>query len=383
LRARSAAAPDPLARELDMTAISAAPHSSDTPAAEPPQRALLRFLPWVILAVVLVGVVLVATRWDRFTADARIQATDNASIQADAVVLDAKVAGYVQQVNFRDFQSVHKGDVLVVLDDRDYRAAVARAQAGLAKAKASLANLANEQAAQRATIEVAQANATTVASKLQLAEQDNRRFVALVNTGAVTGQEADSARANVDSVRATQQGNLASVELQRRQLDVLGGQGAQRQADVLAAQAALDTALIDLSYTRIVAPADGTVNQRTIQPGALLTPGAAVANFIPRAAPYILANYKETQLARVHPGQPVTIRVDGLPGRVIAGRVSRLSPASGATFTTVPADNATGNFTKVTQRIPLRIDFAPGQPAVALLRAGMSVTTRIDTGSDR
>jgi membrane fusion protein (multidrug efflux system) len=278
---------------------------------------------------------------------------------------------------------VHKGDVLVVLDDRDYRAAVARAEAALAKARASLSNLANEQAAQRATIQVAQANADTVTSKLRLAEQDNHRFAALVDSGAVTGQEADSARANVESVSATQQSNRATVELQRRQLEVLGGQGPQRLADVQAAQAALDTAKIDLSYTRIIAPADGTMNQRTIQPGALLTPGAAVANFVPKAPPYILANYKETQLARIRPGQHVTIRVDALPGAVIDGRVSRMSPASGATFTTVPADNATGNFTKVTQRIPLRIDFAAGQPAVARLRAGMSVTTRIDTGDDR
>jgi membrane fusion protein (multidrug efflux system) len=172
---------------------------------------------------------------------------------------------------------------------------------------------------------------------------------------------------------------LAAVELQQRQVVVLQGQRAQREADILAAQAALDTAKISLSYTRIVAPNDGTVGQRMVQPGSLLNPGAGVANFVPNAQAYVIANYKETQLARVAPGQPVQVEIDSFPGQVLKGHVSRLAPSSGSTFSTVPADNATGNFTKVTQRIPMRIDLEPHQALASRLRAGMSVTARIDT----
>ncbi|MBB3349513.1 MULTISPECIES: HlyD family secretion protein [unclassified Sphingomonas] len=338
-----------------------------------------RIIPWIILALVLLVSVVAATRWDSWTANRSVQTTDYASIQSDVAVIDAKISGYVRQVAFSDFQQVRAGELLVQLDDREQRAGVLHAEAALARARAVLANLDNEIPAAQATIAQAQAAAATNASKLRLAGEDDRRFSALADTGAVTGQEADSARANFAAVQATQQGSLAAVELQRRQLDVLRGQRAQREADVLAAQAALETARIALSYTRIVAPADGAVGGRMVQPGSLVNPGAAVVNFVPRSPPYVVANYKETQLARVRPGQIVTIEVDSFPGEAVRGRVSRLAPASGATFTTLPADNATGNFTKVTQRVPVRIDLDAGQPLVARLRAGLSVTTHIDT----
>jgi membrane fusion protein (multidrug efflux system) len=345
----------------------------------PPDRRWVRVVPWIILAAVIVAVALVATRWDRFEADRSVQTTDNATVQADTVVIDAKVSGYARSVNFVDFQTVHAGDVLVQLDDREFRANVEHAQAALDKARAVLANLDFEVAAQRATIAQARANADASASKLQLAVEDDRRFAGLSTSGAVTGPEEDSARTNVAVVRAAQAGSIAAVDLQSRQLAVLQGQRAQREADVLAAQAALDTANIALSYTRIVAPMDGTIGQRLVQPGSLLNSGTAVVNFVARTTPYIVANYKETQLARIAPGQLVDIQIDSFPGESLRGRVSRLAPASGATFSAVPADNATGNFTKVTQRIPLRIDLLPGQAIVPRLRAGMSVTTRIET----
>jgi membrane fusion protein (multidrug efflux system) len=225
----------------------------------------------------------------------------------------------------------------------------------------------------------ARANADSTASKLRLAQDDDRRFSALEESGAVTGQEADSARSNATVVRATQAASSAAVDLATRQLAVLEGQRASREADVLAAKASLDSAQIALSYTRIVAPAEGTIGQRFVQPGSLLNPGSAVVNFVANTPPYVVANYKETQLARIAPGQGVEILIDSFPGARLRGRVSRLAPASGATFAALPADNATGNFTKVTQRVPLRIDILPGQPLLGRLRPGMSVTTRIDT----
>lgn len=346
---------------------------------EPGEARWVKLIPWVILALVLAGVVLASTHWDRFEADKTVQTTDDASVQADSSIINAKVSAYVVKVNFTDFQTVHAGDVLVQMDDREARASVLHAEAALAKAQAVLDNLDHELAAQRAMIAQARANAASTGSKLRLADQDNHRFSALADSGAVTGQEADSAQSNAAVVRATQAGSLAALDLQNRQYDVLSGQRAQRKADVQAAQAALESARIILSYTKIVAPGDGTVGQRLVQVGSLLNPGSAVVNFVAHNPPYVVANYKETQMSRIAPGQKAEIVIDSFPGQRLTGTVSRLAPASGATFSAVPADNATGNFTKVTQRIPLRIDLTPGQPLISRLRAGMSVTARIDT----
>ncbi|MFC4254119.1 HlyD family efflux transporter periplasmic adaptor subunit [Altererythrobacter xixiisoli] len=356
--------------------MSSLPPAPDTAT---PQPGWIRLAPWIIIALVLIAIGVIAGQWGRFEADRAIQVTDNASIQNDAVVLDSRAAGYVRTVAFSDFQHVRKGQLLVQLEDEEFRADVLRAEAALARAQATLDNLANELAAQRAMVAQARANARSDSSKLQLAEADDQRFAALASTGAVTGQEADSARANAGAIRAAQAGSVAAVELQNRQLDVLAGTREQRQADVLAARAELARARIALSFTRIIAPADGIVGQRHVQPGSLLAPGTAVANFVPETPPYVVANYKETQLSRIAPGQQVDITIDSYPGEVLHGRVSRLAPASGATFAAIPADNATGNFTKVTQRVPLRIDLLPDQPLAARLRAGMSATTRIIT----
>ncbi|SEJ50247.1 membrane fusion protein, multidrug efflux system [Sphingobium sp. AP50] len=346
---------------------------------EESERQWVRFVPWIILVLVVVGVILATANWNRFEANRSVQTTDNATIQADSAVVDAKVSGYVRTVNFTDFQRVKAGDVLVQLDDREARAAVLHAESALAKSRAVLANLDHELDAQQAIIAQARAAVTGNASKLRLARADQRRFSALAESGAVTGQENDSAGANATVLEAAQAGSVAALDLQNRQLDVLRGQRAQREADVLAAQAALESARITLSYTRIVAPTDGIVGQRLVQLGSLLSPGSAVVNFVASTPPYVVANYKETQLARIAPGQRVDILVDSFPGERLVGHVSKLAPASGATFSALPADNATGNFTKVTQRIPLRIDLAPGQAIIKRLRAGMSVTTRIET----
>lgn len=357
--------------------------TTQTPSPDESSPSWERWIPWAILALVILIVVAVSTRWDSFVSNSSVQTTDYASIETDSALISAKVPGYIRRVAFTDFQPVHAGDLLVQIDDRELRADVMRAEATLARAKAVLANLDNEVAAGRATVAQAQAAEATNASKLRLAEQDNRRFSALEDSGAVTGQEADSARANMDAVRSTQQGNRASVELQQRQLDVLRGERGQREADVRAAEAALDLARINLSYARVTAPADGFVSERQVQAGSLVNAGSAIVNFVPRTLPYIVANYKETQLARVQTGQPVEITVDSFPGQVLKGRITRIGPASGASFAALPADNATGNFTKVTQRIPLRIDLLPNQPLISRLRAGMSVTTHVDThGND-
>jgi membrane fusion protein (multidrug efflux system) len=356
-----------------------AQQSDQTASPKVGEQPWVKRVPWIILMLVLLSVILVSTNWDRLQANRSVQTTDNATIQADTAVIDARTSGYIRTVNFTDFQPVRAGALLAQIDDREAQANVLHAAAALAKAEAFLRNLDNEISAQQAMLAQARAGASGTASKLALAQDDDRRFAALSDSGAVTGQEADSARSNVAVIGAAQAGSVAAVDLQSRQLDVLRGQRASREADVLATRAALETTRIVLSYTRIVAPTDGTVGQRLVQPGSLLNPGMAVVNFVARARPYVVANYKETQLERIAPGQRAEIFIDSFPGERLIGRVSRIAPASGATFSAVPADNATGNFTKVTQRIPLRIDLEPGQPLLSRLRAGMSVTTRIDT----
>jgi len=367
-----------------MNAVTAtAPTPAAAAPATPPTKRLFRLVPWIVLAMLIALVLLVSTGWDAHEANATTQTTDNASVQGDATVLTARATGYVRHVAFSDFQQVKAGDVLVELEDDDYRASVASAEADLARARANLANLSNEEASQQATIDQAVAGARTSAARLALARQENARFQALSGSGAVTGQEADNARSALDAAIATQAGNGAATALQRRQLDVLRGQRAQRQAAVAAADAALRTARINLSHTRILAPSDGIVGARTVQVGALLSPGSKVVNFVPAAQPFVIANYKETQLARVRVGQPVTMEIDSFPGQELRGRVARIAPAGGNVFSVVPADNATGNFTKVVQRIPVRIDLLGDQPLVGRIRPGMSVETRIDTSDAR
>lgn len=362
---------------MTQIATVAAQDAGQAPA-ETPER-WLRLVPWLILAAVIAAVIAVSMHWDQWEADDLVQATDDATIQADTTVLQAKVGSYVRTVMFADFQRVKAGQVLVQLDDREFRAAVALAEARLAKAEAMLSNHKYEIATQQSSIAQAQAAADSAGSRLALALADERRFEALASSGAVTDQEADSARANAAEIRSNRAGGIAAVNIQQNQLDLIRGQRDQLQAEVLAARAQLEAARTALSYTRIVAPSDGTVGQRLLQPGSLLSPGTTIANFVSNRAAFIVANYKETQMARIAPGQPVEIEVDAFPGATLQGRVSRVAPSSGNTFSPARNEGTTGNFTKVVQRIAVRIDLLPGQPLARRLRAGMSVTTRINT----
>ena len=200
---------------------------------------------------------------------------------------------------------------------------------------------------------------------------------------AGTAQKLEQATADYDVARAAVTASEATIEAQRQQLNVLGGQQGLLNANVAAAEAALTTARLRLGYTRVVAPVDGVVGERDVQEGDYVNVGSNLITVVPLPEVYVTANYKETQLTHVAPGQPVEVKVDMFPEAVLQGRVARLSPASGATFALLPPDNATGNFTKVVQRIPIRIEFEPGQSLIERLRPGMSVVTRVhvyDTG---
>ena len=325
----------------------------------------------------LVG--LAITRWDTWQGDANIQATDYAYVRAEMTRLASRVAGAVQTVAVQDFQRVKVGDLLVEIDPADYTAQVAQIEASVAGAQAALDNLRNQAALQHATISQAEAqNASAVARELE-ARQERQRQEALLQSTFGTRQKAEQAIAQHMTATGDLRASEAVVEAQRRQLDILASTQKQRLADLQAAQASLAAARLRLGYTRVVAPFDGVVGERQVQPGDYVNVGSSLITVVPLPDVYVMANYKETQLTHVADGQPVDVTVDTFPGETLHGWVERLSPASGSQFALLPPDNATGNFTKVVQRVPVRIDLDPRQPLVMRLRPGMSVTTRIHT----
>lgn len=338
-------------------------------------------VPLVAVGLVVALVLTASARWDGWVGAADTQMTDNASVKADVSRLGVRVAGTVRQVAVADYQRVKEGDLLMQLDDADFQVAVAQAQAAVAAAQAGLDNLSNQMALQSASI--AQADAQILAARAgeKRAGLEAGRQQELLRRGlAGTPQKAEQAEADHQKAQADSSAATALAQAQRRQLDVLKGQEQQRAADLRAAEAALEAANLRLSYTRITAPFDGVVGEVQAHAGDYVATGASLVSLVPLPSVHVTANYKETQLTRVAPGQKVEISVDMFPGQVLHGHVARLSPASGATFALLPPDNATGNFTKVVQRLPVRIEFDPGQKLVDRLRPGMSVETRIHVG---
>lgn len=339
----------------------------------------LRIAPWLGCIAVITFVFLATTQWSEWTSSHRIQTTQNAYVKADYAVLSARVSGYIKNLPVGDYEKVHAGDLIAQIDDSEYEFAVSAAEANLAKAQANLDNLDGEIAQQRARIKASQANVKTAEVRVIQYKNDPARQAELVRAGALSRQRFETAQADFDQAVSQRDATAAELELALRSMKVLKGQRAVRQADIDAARAQLETTLKNLAYTRIVAPFDGMLNKRHVQVGNLIGNGAQIVSIVPDSQSYVVANYKETQLAHVKAGQPVSLTVDGLPGKVFRGRVSEIAPMSGAESALLPADNASGNFTKVVQRIPVRIELEPGQHNLSRLRAGMSVETRIDT----
>jgi membrane fusion protein (multidrug efflux system) len=336
-------------------------------------------LPVFAVLVAFAFVALATLRWDVWIGSAIIQSTDDAYVRADLTRLSSRVAGEVLVVAVNDYQRVKVGDLLVQIDPADYQAQVAQADAGVAAAQAALDNLSNQVELQYATI--AQGEAQRVAAQAQAVEtrEEQERQQTLSQTDAGTRQRLEQAVANYARAQADVKASGAVVAAQRHQLEVLAGTKKQRAADVEAAKALLAAARLKLGYTRIVAPFDGVVGQREVQPNDYVNIGSNLIDIVPLPDVYVIANYKETQLTRVRPGQPVDVRVDSFPNQRLKGRVERIAPASGSQVALLPPDNATGNFTKVVQRIPVRIQLDKGQPLLERLLPGMSVITRIHT----
>jgi membrane fusion protein (multidrug efflux system) len=324
-------------------------------------------------------IVLATLRWDEWVGSAVIQTTNDAYVRAELTRLSSRVAGEVLTVAVRDFQRVKAGDLLVQIDPADYQAQVDQAEAGVAGAQAALDNLSNQVELQYATI--AQAEAQQVSAQAQQVEtkEEQDRQQSLTQTEAGTRQKLEQATAAYARAQADVRASRALIAAQRHQLEVLSGTKKQRAADIEGAKATLAAARLKLGYTRITAPFDGVVGEREVQPGDYVNIGSNLINVVPLPDVYVIANYKETQLTRVMPGQPVDVTVDSFPDQTLRGRVERIAPASGSQFALLPPDNATGNFTKVVQRIPVRIRFDKGQPLLERLLPGMSVVTRVHT----
>lgn len=331
--------------------------------------------------LVAFGFIALATlRWDAWVGSATIQTTNDAYVRADLTRLSSRVAGEVLTVAVDDFQRVKAGDLLVQIDPADYQAQVAQAEASVGAAQAALDNLNNQVELQYATIAQAEAQQVSAAALEVEARQEQERQQSLSQTEAGTRQKFEQATAAYAKAQADVRASRAVIAAQRHQLEVLSGTKKQRAADVLGAQAALAAARLKLGYTRIVAPFDGVVGERQVQPGDYVNIGSNLINVVPLPNVYVIANYKETQLTRVRPGQAVDITVDSFASETLHGRVERIAPASGSQFALLPPDNATGNFTKVVQRVPVRITFDKNQPLLDRLLPGMSVVTNIHTG---
>ncbi len=386
--------------------IAAAPPARVEPATTRLKAQWQKYGTPILVAVLAGAVVLTLTRnWNAWQGARIEQVTNDAFVRGDLTPLSTKVAGLVRDVRVSDYQTVHKGDELVQLEDDDYRAQVAQAEAAVEAAKAAIENNRRQRELQdsriqRAAAGIDQANAqiaaalagkdavqadvthtrsertrqealldakSTTQQKVEAAVADEQRFAA-----QATSRDADLAQA-----RTMLRSNEIAVETERRTKAVLESQEKQLLADLQARQAGLAAAKINWNYTRIVAPADGTVGERQVRPGQLVSPGTQVLSFVgnPR---WVQANFLETQLTHIKVGDRAEIRIDVYPGEVIHGKVLEIAPASGSQFALLPPDNATGNFTKVVQRVPVKIalDDSTRTPH---LRPGLSAVVTVRT----
>jgi membrane fusion protein, multidrug efflux system len=336
----------------------------------------------LILFLAVVLAIVVARDWDLWVGSAILQRTDDAYLQADLTPLAAKSPGYVRAVPVQDFQKVKAGDLLVEIVDDDYRAQVDQAQANVDAARAAISNIQQQKGLQQVLVKEAEATVQATEADLTRYSLEAARQQKLLTT-RIAGSEqlVEQAMDNQKRTAATLELNRAQVEQQRQQIQVLESQEQQADATLKGQQAAYDLAKIALGYTRITAPVDGMVGQRQVRPGQYVSVGTLVISLVPLPNVWVVANYKETQMTRVRLGQSAQITVDTFPGVVLHGHVDSWSPASGAQFSLLPPDNATGNFTKVVQRIPVKIVLDRDPAVDDLLRPGMSVISTIDTSS--
>jgi len=348
----------------------------------------------LVAAATLVGVSLVLYAWRLPPFESPIESTENAYVRGSVTVIAPKVDGYVVEVLVQDFTAVQAGQVLVRLDDRNYRQRLAQAQAALAAQQANLANITQARHVREAGIASAQAQLAgaeaqqfNAVAQLSRAKADQRRSQALVGDGSVSQREHDQTESGLRQAEAAQrqteaqaQQARAAIAVAQQELKAVNVNQQAIEAAIEGAKAAVQLAEIDLDNTRIRAPRAGHVGEVGVKLGQYVTPGAQLLALVPEQV-WVVANFKESQTVHMVPGQSVQLQVDGLGRARLQGHVERLAPAMGSEFSVIRADNATGNFTKVPQRLPVRISVDPKQALAEKLRPGMSVIAEVDTGT--
>jgi membrane fusion protein (multidrug efflux system) len=336
----------------------------------------------VVALVAAVGLVfIVAQRWDQWTGGAHQQSTDDAFLQTDITPLAAKVAGYVTQAPVGDYAPVRRGQLLVALMPDDYRAQLAQQEANVAAAAAALLNNAAVTELQRANIRAARAVIDNAGAVLARNRREATRQRRLVGDGAGTEQARDSADTNERQSTAQLEQSLAQLAAAERQINVLAAQRRQAEAALAAARASRDLAELNVGYTQIVAPNDGFAGQRQVRVGQYVSSGQQVAIVAALPRIWVLANFKETQIRNMRVGQACSVVVDAFPGHRLSGHVLGFAPGTGSQFALLPPDNATGNFTKVVQRVGVKIAIDDPGDLRDLLRPGLSVVASVRTGT--
>jgi membrane fusion protein, multidrug efflux system len=365
----------PAARQSPVEAAPAA-----TPAKDRPRRTRRRSLVLGAIATLAVGV----AGWygyDYATVGRFTVSTDDAYVQAYNTTLAAKVAGYLASVPVTDNTYVHTGDVIATIDDGDYKLAVDSAREKVATQDATVARMAHQIVAQEAAVEQAKTQLLSAQAAATRTELELNRQNMLVARDASSRQLLEQAQANRDQAVAAVQGARAAIDSAVANVEVLKGQRQEAISTLDELKTALAKAERDLSFAVIRAPIDGVIGNRAVQTGDYVQTGQRLASLVPLAEVYVTANFKETQVGRLRPGQQVSIAVDALPEHTIHGTVESFSPASGAVFSLLPPDNATGNFTKIVQRLPVRIQVPADVAREGLLRPGMSVVVSVNTKS--
>ena len=335
-----------------------------------------KFLPLAVGGVVTAALIVGGGMW--WINRQHFEATDNAFIQADKVSVAPQVDGYVAEVLVADNASVTAGQVLVRLDASQLRATLAQAQANAAALDAAVRGVDDKAKLEQAMIAQKAAGVDSAHAESQLAQAELNRYGALANQGWVSPQRAQTARAAASQATAGVAQARATLEAERRSAASLGSARDQTLAQAQAAHAAVDKARIDLERTEIKSPVAGVVGARAVRPGQYVRPGSALMTVVPLGDAYVIANFKETQVARLRVGQPVTIHADAFGKQEIKGHVDSFAPATGSEFALIPVENAVGNFTKIAQRLPVKIKVDPASPLAGALRPGLSVEVKVD-----
>ena len=351
------------------SAVAAAP-----PAAAPNRRTRILLIAG---AAILIGGAIWGLRW--WTVGRFIQSTDDAYLQADSMTVAPKVNGYVAEVFVSDNQAVTAGQPLVWLDNRQYQAMFEQADAAIAARKADIERAEAELLQQQASIVQARAQVVGARAAEAHAIAEVKRYEPLIATGAESGEKLADLRNAKDQASATLAANIAALQAAERQPATTRAQIDQARAQLQSAQASSRNSQLDLGDTIVRSALAGRVGDRTVRVGQFVQPGTRLMTIVPVQEVYLTANFKETQIGRMRAGQPATIRVDALPGEELHGTVASFSPGTGAQFALLPAENATGNFTKIVQRVPVRIHIDASKQTRALLLPGLSVTVHVDT----